>query len=98
VAAVNGDAVIAGALRGVDAVAERIAAVDATGKRRARRTVWRGTGASADAPTLAEQWLVEGTAHAWSGGAPVGSYTDPDGPDASREMLRFFLAHPRRRD
>jgi poly(hydroxyalkanoate) depolymerase family esterase len=98
VAAVNGDAVIAGALRGVDAVAERIAAVDATGKRRARRTVWRATGASADAPTLAEQWLVEGTAHAWSGGAPVGSYTDPDGPDASREMLRFFLAHPRRRD
>jgi poly(3-hydroxybutyrate) depolymerase len=98
VAAVNGDAVIAGALRGVDAVAEKIAAVDATGKRRARRTVWRATGASADAPTLAEQWLVEGTAHAWSGGAPVGSYTDPDGPDASREMLRFFLAHPRRRD
>jgi len=95
VAAPNGDAVVAAALRGVDAVTEKVA-VDAGGRRRARRTVWRGAGAGADAPTLAEQWVVEGAAHAWSGGASAGSYTDPQGPDASREMLRFFLAHPRR--
>jgi poly(3-hydroxybutyrate) depolymerase len=67
-----------------------------TGQRRTRRTVWRAADAGADAPTLAEHWVVEGAPHAWSGGASAGSYTDPEGPDASREMLRFFLAHPRR--
>ena len=97
VSASNGDAVIAAGLAGVEAVAEKIAGADVGAKRRVRRTVWRKAGASADAPTLAEQWLIEGAPHAWSGGAPAGSYTDPQGPDASRAMLRFFLAHPRRR-
>ena len=38
-----------------------------------------------------EQWLVSGLGHAWSGGGAA-RFADPEGPDASWEMLRFFLS------
>ncbi|PZS40012.1 MAG: hypothetical protein DLM62_05160 [Pseudonocardiales bacterium] len=54
------------------------------------RTSYRGAGGT----TVAECWTVHQGGHGWSGGDPAGSYTDPRGPSASAEFLRFFDEHP----
>ena len=85
---VNGERVLAAA--GVSASDDVRHGVSAAGVPWTRRTWVGGQGAE-----RAEQWTIHGAGHAWSGGDLSGTYTDPRGPDASAEMLRFFLAHPR---
>ena len=62
-----------------------------TGGRRYTRELHR----TADGKIVAEHWVVHGAPHAWAGGSSKGSYTDASGPDASAEMLRFFLCASR---
>jgi poly(hydroxyalkanoate) depolymerase family esterase len=44
-----------------------------------------------DGTRALECWIIDGAQHAWSGGSAAGTYTDPQGPDASAAMVDFFL-------
>lgn len=67
--------------------------VAATGKSDGGLQFTQSIHTDAKGKAISEQWLVHGAGHAWSGGSSRGSYTEPKGPDASREMIRFFLSH-----
>ena len=61
------------------------------------RKFTRRTTLSPAGNAVMEHWSITGLGHAWSGGKSAGSYTDPTGPDASTEMVRFFLDLPTKR-
>jgi poly(hydroxyalkanoate) depolymerase family esterase len=84
----NGEEIFASARGGLNGAAETEQHGRSPGGRAYRRKVVTD---SRGRPQL-EYWTIEGLGHAWSGGHPDGSYTDALGPDASREMVRFFLA------
>ena len=85
----NGDELIAQGVRSqAGGKTARTASVDGSVPNGHRYT--RTTHSQADGSPLGEHWVIHGAGHAWSGGSGSGSYTDGKGPDASREMLRFF--------
>ncbi len=85
----NGDAVVKQSAQATS-LKQRTEAGQAPGGHAYDRTWYE----DATRQTVIEQWTIHGAGHAWSGGSSAGSYTDPGGPDATREMLRFFLEHP----
>jgi poly(hydroxyalkanoate) depolymerase family esterase len=87
----NAEAVVRQVTAGMDLHATRTSR-PADGHRGYERTIYFDKAGT----NVVEQWLILGGGHAWSGGAPKGSYTDPAGPDASEEIVRFFLEHPKR--
>jgi poly(hydroxyalkanoate) depolymerase family esterase len=85
----NGDAVVAQSTASAIGVRPTVQRGQAPDGHAYSRTVY----ADASGRGMCEQWTIHGAGHAWAGGSPSGSHTDPRGPDATREMLRFFLEH-----
>ena len=85
----NGDAVIAQTLRAFGALKSAETKGMSNGGRSYRQIRYTDP----NGRTMGEHWEIDGAGHAWAGGFAEGSFTDPSGPSASMEMVRFFLGH-----
>jgi poly(hydroxyalkanoate) depolymerase family esterase len=86
----NGEAIVAQILSAFSNTSSSLSSASQTsteGGLRCTRTIH-----SAGGKPIIEDWVLHGASHAWSGGSTAGSFTQRNGPDASREMIRFFLA------
>lgn len=83
----NGRAIAARAVATFSALTETVRNNKSTGGY--RKTAHRGS----NRKSYCEYWSITGAGHAWSGGNPAGSFAQASGPDASREMMRFFMQH-----
>jgi poly(hydroxyalkanoate) depolymerase family esterase len=90
----NGDRLLAHLSVGRDGSSLRVST--RRGRMRDGYEYTRFTYHDAEGRDLVERWSVHGLGHAWSGGSYQGTYTDPRGPDASAEMVRFFEQHHKR--
>lgn len=90
---VNAECLIEGRLQSRGAEAARYRRASSTGQVPRGRQYTRTVFTDGEAIPIVEQWTVHRGGHAWSGGSPRGSYTDPLGPDASAELVRFFEHH-----
>ena len=88
VAPANGEALVRQAMGAASALLPESRAESVTGN---GRHYTRSVYTTSLGDPLVEYWQLHGAGHAWSGGSTMGSYTDPQGPDASAEMVRFFL-------
>ncbi|MDA8446029.1 extracellular catalytic domain type 1 short-chain-length polyhydroxyalkanoate depolymerase [Paracidovorax valerianellae] len=92
----NGEQLLAATLKSAPGARPEAESGRSPSGQRYTRTVYRdsdSTGGSSAA--VAEHWQLHGAGHAWAGGNARGSYTDPRGVNATAQMLRFFLEHPR---
>jgi poly(3-hydroxybutyrate) depolymerase len=82
----NGDRITEQVLAGRSLRPSTLSARDGDGRRSTRTTYHDELG-----QVWVEHWVLHGAGHAWSGGDTAGSFTDARGPDASREIVRFFF-------
>jgi poly(hydroxyalkanoate) depolymerase family esterase len=90
---VNADCLVDARLRSAGAASSAYREVTDSGQVPHGHRYTRRVFSQEDGAAVVEQWTVHHSGHAWSGGSSRGSYTDPLGPDASAELVRFFLQH-----